>query len=137
MTALHQSVLYLHLKQLCLLHTCSYVVCIALWMIAVTVHAKVPSKRGMSLDRKQLDRKHTAVIHKHTFDQTKFYQATRVIFAFCLSLDPTRVCVKVQFSEFECLLLEYIALTNLRSVRDETTKLRAVRVGYVGLGFRI
>jgi hypothetical protein len=74
-TALHQSVIYLHLKQL--------VVCIALWMIAVTVHAKVPSKRGMPLDRKQLDRKNTAVIDKHTFDQTKFYQATKIIFV-CL-----------------------------------------------------
>jgi hypothetical protein len=39
-------------------------VCIALWMIAVTVHAKVPSKRGMPLDRKQLDRKHTMPLNQ-------------------------------------------------------------------------
>jgi hypothetical protein len=64
MTALHQSVLYLHLKQLCLLHTCNYVVCIALGMIAVTVHAKVPSKRGISLDRKQLDQKDTMALNQ-------------------------------------------------------------------------
>jgi hypothetical protein len=75
-------------------------------MIAVTVHAKVPAKRGMPLDRKQLDRKNTAVINKHTFDQTKFYQATKVIFAFCFSLDRTRVCVKFWFSDFECPWLE-------------------------------
>ncbi len=30
-----------------------------------------------------------------------------------------------------------VPLTSLRSVRDEVTKLRVVKVGYVGLGFRI